>query len=187
MTSIPLGTTSVHDARGGHVGIEFDLAERLFILLDVLAEDAHQRFRLLRAQVHTLKIMDFDFVLGGLGQGAEDKKKVPDVDADLDGVGITFAIILVIHELDIGLHGKWHGRIISASAKVLSAEEKSKSELKHWALCTEHFMVRKGGLEPPRPLGHWILSPARLPIPPLSHADIVKQVAEDMRNRTHHK
>ena len=29
-------------------------------------------------------------------------------------------------------------------------------------------MVRKGGLEPPRPLGHRILSPARLPIPPLS-------------------
>ena len=29
-------------------------------------------------------------------------------------------------------------------------------------------LVRKGGLEPPRPFGHWILSPARLPIPPLS-------------------
>ena len=29
-------------------------------------------------------------------------------------------------------------------------------------------MVRKGGLEPPRPLGHQILSLARLPIPPLS-------------------
>src|SRR5512143_2544151 len=36
-------------------------------------------------------------------------------------------------------------------------------------------LVRKGGLEPPRPFGHWILSPARLPIPPLSHADIVRQ------------
>src|SRR4029079_4118295 len=30
------------------------------------------------------------------------------------------------------------------------------------------LMVRKGGLEPPRPLGQWILSPSRLPIPPLS-------------------
>src|ERR1051325_3573531 len=29
-------------------------------------------------------------------------------------------------------------------------------------------MVRKGGLEPPRPFGQWILSPSRLPIPPLS-------------------
>ncbi len=30
--------------------------------------------------------------------------------------------------------------------------------------------VRKGGVEPPRPFGHRILSPARLPVPPLSHA-----------------
>jgi SsrA-binding protein len=28
-------------------------------------------------------------------------------------------------------------------------------------------MVRKGGLEPPQPYGHWTLNPARLPIPPL--------------------
>lgn len=31
-------------------------------------------------------------------------------------------------------------------------------------------MVRKGGLEPPRPCDHKILNLARLPIPPLSHA-----------------
>ena len=31
------------------------------------------------------------------------------------------------------------------------------------------IMVRKGGLEPPRPCGHWTLNPARLPIPPLPH------------------
>ena len=31
------------------------------------------------------------------------------------------------------------------------------------------LLVPKGGLEPPRPEGHWILSPARLPIPPLRH------------------
>ncbi len=28
--------------------------------------------------------------------------------------------------------------------------------------------VREGGLEPPRPFGHRILSPARLPVPALS-------------------
>ena len=27
--------------------------------------------------------------------------------------------------------------------------------------------VREGGFEPPRPLGHWDLNPARLPVPPL--------------------
>src|SRR5699024_3467023 len=30
------------------------------------------------------------------------------------------------------------------------------------------FAVREGGLEPPRPCGHWRLKPARLPIPPLA-------------------
>jgi DNA-binding transcriptional regulator of glucitol operon len=30
-------------------------------------------------------------------------------------------------------------------------------------------IVRKGGLEPPRPEGHWNLNPGRLPIPPLAH------------------
>ena len=35
---------------------------------------------------------------------------------------------------------------------------------------TRHVdMVRKRGLEPLRPFGHWTLNPARLPIPPLPH------------------
>ena len=32
----------------------------------------------------------------------------------------------------------------------------------------DFVVVREGGLEPPRPLGHWNLNPARLPIPPLA-------------------
>lgn len=32
----------------------------------------------------------------------------------------------------------------------------------------KHPSVREGGLEPPRPCGHWHLKPARLPIPPLA-------------------
>jgi hypothetical protein len=31
------------------------------------------------------------------------------------------------------------------------------------------FTVREGGVEPPRPFGHWNLNPARLPIPPPAH------------------
>lgn len=30
-------------------------------------------------------------------------------------------------------------------------------------------LVREGGVEPPRPFGHWNLNPARLPIPPPAH------------------
>ena len=32
-----------------------------------------------------------------------------------------------------------------------------------------YLMVREGGVEPPRPCGHWNLNPARLPIPPPAH------------------
>ncbi len=31
------------------------------------------------------------------------------------------------------------------------------------------LLVREGGVEPPRPCGHWNLNPARLPIPPPAH------------------
>ena len=36
--------------------------------------------------------------------------------------------------------------------------------------------VRKGGVEPPRPFGHRILSPARLPVPPLSPERILRDL-----------
>src|SRR5215475_10286548 len=39
----------------------------------------------------------------------------------------------------------------------------------HFAGKYSNQLVRKGGLEPPSPFGHQILSLARLPIPPLSH------------------
>src|SRR3989442_14657037 len=32
------------------------------------------------------------------------------------------------------------------------------------------YLVREGGVEPPRAFAHWILSPARLPVSPLSRA-----------------
>ena len=34
---------------------------------------------------------------------------------------------------------------------------------------SELYVVPKRGLEPPRGCPHWILSPARLPVPPLRH------------------
>ncbi len=33
-------------------------------------------------------------------------------------------------------------------------------------------VVREGGVEPPRPCGHWNLNPARLPIPPPAHLGV---------------
>ncbi len=39
-------------------------------------------------------------------------------------------------------------------------------QLEHFRRCSR---VREGGVEPPRPCGHWNLNPARLPIPPPAH------------------
>ncbi len=36
--------------------------------------------------------------------------------------------------------------------------------------------MREGGVEPPHPLRHWILSPTRLPVPPLSLLFLLKQL-----------
>jgi hypothetical protein len=43
--------------------------------------------------------------------------------------------------------------------------------------------VREGGLEPPRPLGHRILSPARLPVPALSRCKRAGQSICGLGNR----
>ncbi len=40
-------------------------------------------------------------------------------------------------------------------------------------------LVREGGVEPPRAFTHWILSPARLPIPPLSQQELTVHYALD--------
>ncbi len=37
---------------------------------------------------------------------------------------------------------------------------------------TFDLVVREGGIEPPRPCGQGILSPSRLPVPPLSLRNI---------------
>ena len=42
-------------------------------------------------------------------------------------------------------------------------------------------MVQEKGLEPPLPFGNWILSPVRLPIPPLLQSDISKAFALALR------
>src|SRR6266516_3824259 len=36
------------------------------------------------------------------------------------------------------------------------------------------FYVPKGGLEPPRACAHWLLKPARLPVPPLRRIELRK-------------
>ena len=42
-------------------------------------------------------------------------------------------------------------------------------------------LVREGGVEPPRAFAHWILSPARLPVSPLSREVIDYQLIRILR------
>jgi hypothetical protein len=101
-------TTLVDRPRRIHPGIEFDLAKGVFILNDVLLKNREQRLRLLRTDVDSLKICDFDLRLALLLQGAEDQEEVPNVDADLHAVGVVLAVGRRIGQFDIGLRGH-HG------------------------------------------------------------------------------
>jgi len=106
----------VNGAAGrGHAGIELDLAEGAFVSGDILLQNGHERFGLLRAQIDALKVADLDLGLGWLLHGAEDKEEIPDVDADLNAVGVVFAIIRSMAELDVGLVRRVHAN----SVKVL--------------------------------------------------------------------
>ena len=69
-------------------------------------------------------------------------------------------------------------------AEKCSAQKTAAAQSEDWAAATDLLRRRyttlaviadgpiripEAGLEPARPCGHWILSPARLPIPPLRH------------------
>ena len=101
-------TTLVDRPRRIHPGIEFDLAKGVFVLDNVLLKNRKQRLRLLRTDVDSLKICDFDLGLALLLQGAEDQEEVPDVDADLNAIGVVLAVGRRIGQFDIGLRGH-HG------------------------------------------------------------------------------
>src|SRR5207245_10288987 len=54
--------------------------------------------------------------------------------------------------------------------KLSSAPDLRKGLFDGHSRITTRFVVREGGVEPPRAFAHWILSPARLPVSPLSPA-----------------
>jgi hypothetical protein len=97
-----------------HPRIKFDFSERALVVADVLLQNRHQRFGLLRAEIDALKVMDFDLGLALLLHGPKDEEKIPDVDSDLNAIGIAFAIVGIIHQLNIGLRRVGH-RLISVT------------------------------------------------------------------------
>ena len=94
---------------GVGLGLEGQGAERLLILGDILTEHIPKSFCLLRAEVDGLVIADGDLVRGIAGSQAEDELEVPDADAYLDAVGVSFAVIGGLGQgylglLRIGIH-----------------------------------------------------------------------------------
>ena len=57
---------------------------------------------MLRTDVHALKILDRDIIGGGLVHQSEEQEKIPEVDTDLDAVGVPFPIICGVVQLDLG-------------------------------------------------------------------------------------
>lgn len=91
-----------------HAWIEFDLSESAFISGYVLLQKSQEGFRLLGAEIDTLKIADFDLTLGLLLQGAKGEKKIPDIHAHLHTVGVILAIAGVGGELYVRLRRNSH-------------------------------------------------------------------------------
>src|ERR1035438_9279228 len=92
---------------GGWLRLQLDLAEGLLILRDVLVQNIRQSLRLRRAQVHAMMIQDVDAVGPRLVHGAEQEEKIPKADADLHAIGVVFAIVGSVGELDLGWRLLW--------------------------------------------------------------------------------
>ena len=56
----------------------------------------------------------------------------------------------------------------AVSDRLFATSSNSPTALSSTVGLSKSIVVRKGGLEPPRPCGHWHLKPARLPIPPFA-------------------
>ena len=101
----------VHRAGCGTSRIKLDLAECAFVVRHILVQDRRERLGLLRAQINSLKVSDFHLIFGLLLHGAEDEKKIPDVDPHLDAVGVGFPVINGIDDVEIRLCGNHHKAI----------------------------------------------------------------------------
>lgn len=89
-----------------HAGIQFYLAERVFILTHILLQDGEESLCLLGTDVNALEVYDLDLSFALLLQSAEYQEEVPDIDPDLHTVGIVLAVGRSVNQLNVWLH--WH-------------------------------------------------------------------------------
>ena len=96
-------TLLVYRACWRHARVEFDFAEGAFVARYILLEKSKERFRLLRADINALKITNLYLSFALLLQGAEDHEEIPDIHPHLHAVGIIFAIVGAVRQLNIRL------------------------------------------------------------------------------------
>lgn len=80
-----------------------DLAKGLLVVGKVLPEHIPERFGLLWADINALRDLEVYPVRGLLRGYAKGKIKVPDADADLYAVGITFVEVVGVLHIEIRL------------------------------------------------------------------------------------
>src|SRR5690606_15272273 len=90
----------------GPAGVELNLAERLFVLLEVLAQHRMQSLRLLGAQVDAVGDVQVYLLRRLRSNLTELQKEVPEADSHLNAIGIAFPIVGILHDSDlrIGVH-----------------------------------------------------------------------------------
>ncbi len=96
-----------------HSRIQFDLSKCAFIARDVLMQNGGEGFRLLRAEVDTLKISDLHLRFTLLLQGSEYQEEIPNVHSDLHAIGIVFPIIGSIYHFYLWL--RWNRHAVQCS------------------------------------------------------------------------
>jgi len=96
----------------GGARIELNLAKGGLIIGDILLQERHEGLGLLRAEVDALEVAQLHLGFGSLLHGAEHEEKIPDVHADLDTVGIGFAVVRSLDKLQIRLIWLIHMRSV---------------------------------------------------------------------------
>src|SRR6476660_10002093 len=97
------GERSVDRIGSHHTRIQFDFAKGAFVSGYILLQDGRQGFRLLRAEIDPLKVIDLHLGFALLLQGTEDQKEIPDIDSHLHAVGIVLSILSGVDQFDVGL------------------------------------------------------------------------------------
>lgn len=100
----------MHRPRWSHAWIELDLTKGSLVAGDILLQKSEQCLGLLRAEINSLKVSNLDLAFTLLLECAKGQEKIPDVDTHLHAVGVGFAVVGGITQLDVRLRRNRHRR-----------------------------------------------------------------------------